>query len=97
MAKELVQEVTEHKQVIYGPRALDRDPVKDDMGVKQKPTLCSSPGLSSGVWDASPGLSSGVWEVGRDDWERDQMWVEKQHSLCVDNNAFSKQKENQAI
>lgn len=86
MAKELVQEVTEHKQVIYGPRALDRDPVKDDMGVKQKPTLCSS-----------PGLSSGVWEVGRDDWERDQMWVEKQHSLCVDNNAFSKQKENQAI
>lgn len=27
---ELVQEVTEHEQVLYGTRALDRDPVKDD-------------------------------------------------------------------
>lgn len=27
----LVQEVTEHEQVIYGTRALDRDPVKNDM------------------------------------------------------------------
>lgn len=26
----LVQEVTEHEQMIYGTRALDRDPVKDD-------------------------------------------------------------------
>lgn len=27
----LVQEVTEHEQVIYGARALDRDPAKNDM------------------------------------------------------------------
>lgn len=26
----LVQKVTEHEQVIYGARALDREPVKDD-------------------------------------------------------------------
>lgn len=26
----LVQEVTEHEQVIYGARALDGDPVKND-------------------------------------------------------------------
>lgn len=26
----LVQEVTEHEQVLYGTRALDRDPVKND-------------------------------------------------------------------
>lgn len=27
----LVQEATEHEQVIYGTKALDRDPVKNDM------------------------------------------------------------------
>lgn len=26
----LVQEVTEHEQMVYGTRALDRDPAKDD-------------------------------------------------------------------
>lgn len=26
----LVQEATEHEQVIYGTRALDRDPVRND-------------------------------------------------------------------
>lgn len=26
----LVQEVTEHEQVVYGTRALDRDPGRDD-------------------------------------------------------------------
>lgn len=37
----LVQEVTEHEQVVYGTRALDREPEKNDMGVKQKAMLRS--------------------------------------------------------
>lgn len=37
----LVQEVTEHEQVVYGTRALDREPEKDDMGVKQTAILRS--------------------------------------------------------
>lgn len=37
----LVQEVTEHEQLVYGTRALDREPEKDDMGVKEKAALRS--------------------------------------------------------
>lgn len=37
----LVQEVTEHEQLVYGTRALDREPEKDDMGVKEKVALRS--------------------------------------------------------
>lgn len=32
----LVQEVTEHEQLVYGTRALDREPEKDDMVSKRR-------------------------------------------------------------
>lgn len=45
----LVQEVTEHEQVVYGTRALDREPEKNDMGVKQKAALRSPLDYGHGV------------------------------------------------